>query len=182
MAVARRISARDLAVRGLQLVLPVCLLAAATVAVLGLFRVVSRPATQPVSQQSPTLRLGGAARSTAMPLPSAELRPVAAAPRPTPEPARLTSQVMVVNASTVKGLAGRTAAALRRRGVIVASIGNLDVAARPVIRTVFYPPGDRGQARTLASISGAAVVAPAPRWLQPDGKLVLVVTDAPPTS
>jgi hypothetical protein len=84
--------------------------------------------------------------------------------------------VVVVNASNITGLAGRTAQQLRRRGISVASIGNLAAYARPSARTVFYPPGDRDQARLLATLADAPAVAPAPTWLAQGGRLVLVVT------
>jgi LytR cell envelope-related transcriptional attenuator len=86
-----------------------------------------------------------------------------------------------MNASGVTGLAGRTATLLRARGVSVAAVGNLntsDSTQRPSTRTVFYPPGGRGQAQTLAVLSDAPAVAPAPGWLPTAGKLVLVLTDA----
>ena len=95
----------------------------------------------------------------------------------------VTSAVDVVNATDVTGLAGRTASALRAHGVVVASIGNLRAALRPEAGTVFYPPGRSSQARTLASLAGAPVVAPTPTWFAARGRLVLVVTDPkPPTA
>jgi hypothetical protein len=93
---------------------------------------------------------------------------------------RLTSAVDVVNASGISGLASRTALVLRSRGVTIAAIGNLAAAVRPGTRTVFYPPGERGQAQALATLADAPTVAPAPSWLQPGGKLVLVVVAASP--
>jgi hypothetical protein len=170
---------RRAAIRLLHLLLPLCLLAAAGVAVQGLFRVERQPQAQPFSEQTPSLRLGGGPTGTA-PLPAAAAVP---GPSPTAPPARspsaaarLTSAVVVVNASNVTGLAGRTAEELRRRGISVASIGNLTAYERPSSRTVFYPPGDRDQARLLATLADAPAVAPAPMWLAPGGRLVLVVT------
>lgn len=165
---------------------------------MGLFRVVSQPAASPVSEQSPSLKLGAAgagakggavvapfAARTKTPSPAAKAtRPAqspagaAAAAQPVTKP--ITGPVVVVNASGITGLAGRTATLLRERGVSVAAIGNLNPAAgqRPTTRTVFYPPGGRGQAQTLAILSDAPAVAPAPHWLQTAGRLVLVLTDA----
>ena len=165
------------AVRLLRYALPVCLVAASVVAAMGLFRVVGRPATEPLSQQAPSLRLGTSRltppRATPTPSPT---------PRPTPRPSPLTpltAPVVVFNASGVSGLAGRTAAALRLHGVNVASIGNLSQAAlRPAAGTaVYYPPGIRSQAQTLAKLSGAATISPAPEWMASAGTLVLVLTD-----
>jgi hypothetical protein len=167
------------AIRLLHLLLPLCLLAAAGVAVQGLFRVVRQPQAQPLSEQTPSLRLGGVSASPA-PLPAAAAAPTPLpTPRPAPSPAtapRLTSPVVVVNASDITGLAGRTAQELRRHGISVASIGNLTAYERPSAGTVFYPPGDRDQARLLATLADAPAVAPAPGWLVQGGKLVLVVT------
>ncbi len=160
----------------LRLLLPACLVAATCVAAFGLFHVVSRPANQPASEQAPSLRLGaGRTVTTAPPTPAAPPKPT---PRPTPL-APLTAPVAVFNASGVTGLAGRTATALRLRGVNVASIGNLSAARRPAIGpAVYYPPGIRSQAQTLARLSGAATIAPAPAGLGAAGTLVLVLTDS----
>ena len=169
----------------LRMLLPVCVLAATVVAVMGLLRVGGQPAATPVSQDSPSLRLGAAGGGTDD---APNVVPPAAVPTRTPSPAPATPQapapepvtksVVVINASAISGLAGRTANALRLRGVSVAAVGNLSAARRPVTRTVFYPPGGLAQAQTLATLTDAPSVAPAPGWLPPDGKLVLVVTDS----
>jgi hypothetical protein len=113
--------------------------------------------------------------STPTPAPTAS--PTRAAPVAAAEP--VTASVEVFNASGVSGLAGRTAEALRLRGIHVASIGNLDPAPAPVAAmAVYYPPGIRGQAQTLARVSGAVTIAPAPTGLASPGTLVLVLTDA----
>jgi LytR cell envelope-related transcriptional attenuator len=168
------------ALRLLRYALPVCLVAASIVAAMGLFRVVGRPATEPLSQQAPSLHLGASpgAASPPVALPTPTPTPT---PSPTPRPrplAPLTAPVAVFNASGVSGLAGRTAAALRLRGVNVASIGNLSQALRPAGTAVYYPPGIRSQAQTLAKLSGATTVSPAPEWLAAAGTLVLVLTDS----
>ncbi len=178
----------------LRLLLPLCLLAATAVAVVGLFRVVGQPAASPVSQESPSLKLGAAANQAPVPLAGApgSTRPAAHAARPASPPVTapvtppasaqpVTKPVVVMNASGITGLAGRTATLLRERGVSVAGIGNLSQTGgtqRPAMRTVFYPPGGRGQAQALAALSDAPAVAPAPNWLQPAGKLVLVLADS----
>ena len=168
------------------------MLAATIVAVQGLFRVVGAPAAQPVSEQSPSLQLGVA--GTAKVAPVVVLPTPIPTPTPTPSPSSspppklkpvaepLTQPVVVINATAITGLAGRTAALLRQRGVTVASIGNLGAADRPSRPTVFYPPGGLGQAETLASLSHAPTVAPAPGWLRSGGRLVLVITDSSPLS
>jgi LytR cell envelope-related transcriptional attenuator len=143
----------------LRIALPLCVVAASCVAAFGLFRDVSKTATQPASQSSPSLRLGAG---------------------PASEP--LTAPVEVFNASGVSGLAERTAEALRLRGVDVAKVANLDPASQHNAGlAVYYPSGIRAQAQTLARVSGAATVAPAPSELAAltsAGTLVLVLTDA----
>jgi hypothetical protein len=166
------------ALRLLRYALPVCLVAASVIAALGLFRVVGHPATEPLSQQAPSLRLGASSRAS-----SRSIAAPTPTPGPTPRPSPLTpltAPVVVFNASGVSGLAGRTAAALRLDGVNVASIANLSQALRPAAGpAVYYPPGIRSQAQTLAKLSGAATISPAPEWLTAAGTLVLVLTDPP---
>jgi hypothetical protein len=167
-------------------VLPLCVVAASIVAVQGLFRVVGQPTAPLASQQSPLLDLAaGAAGAPDRPaIAPASPRPSPTQlPRPPPATRATTSEhvsrpVAVLNASDITGLAERTAVMLRLRGVRVASVGNLSPAQRPSTPTVYYPPGGRGQAQALATLTGAKAVAPAPGWLPPDGRLVLVVTDA----
>jgi hypothetical protein len=143
----------------LRIALPVCVIAASCVAAFGLFRDVSKTETQAVSQSAPSLRLGA-----------------------TPASEPLTAPVEVFNASGVSGLAERTAEALRLRGVDVAKVGNLAPASQQTAGlAVYYPSGIRGQAQTLARVSGAATITPAPSELTAltsAGTLVLVLTDA----
>jgi hypothetical protein len=186
----------------LRILLPLCLLAGTAVAVQGLVRVVGTGQAAPVADRSASLRLGtaGAGRhpvtlphspapapqQTARPAPAGAAPPTPAVPvTPVPvTPVQVTRPVDIVNASDIRGLATRTAAVLRARGVPVASVGNLTPAQHewrgdgPTRPTVFYPPGDDLQARTLATMAHAPVVAPAPRWLPSQGRLVLVVTAA----
>lgn len=175
----------------LRILLPLCLLAGTAVAVKGLVRVVGARQATPVTDHAASLRLGTAAagqRPVTLP------RPPAPAPQqttPIPKqptlkaPVPVTRPVDVVNASDIRGLATRTATVLRARGVTVASVGNLSPAQpgspgdSPTRPTVFYPPGDDLQARSLATMAHAPVVAPAPAWLPSQGRLVLVVTAAP---
>lgn len=167
------------AARLLHLLLPLCILAAAGVAVAGLFRSVAPPPAEPHSDPTPSLRLGGPSAGAVTPLPAATLSPIPhPSPSSTPPPPRVVSPVVVINASNITGLAGRTAQQLRRRGISVAFIGNMETATRPDTRTVFYPPGGQTQAEVLASLANAPAVAPAPVWLREGGKLVLVVTAA----
>ncbi len=161
----------------LRFALPVCVLAASCVAVFGLFRDVSQPAAQAASEPAPSLRLGsgsGAASPSPVPSPSPSRSP---APAASPEP--LTAPVEIFNASGVTGLATRTAAQLRLRGITVAAIGNLTAAPQPAAGTaVYYPPGSRSQAQTLAHLLGAETIAPAPNGFGSAGTLVLVLTVA----
>ncbi len=174
------------ALRLLRYLLPVCLVAASVVAAMGLFRVVGRPATEPLSQQAPSLHLGASTGAfvpaAAIPTPSPAATP-SPSPRPIPKAsplAPLTAPVVVFNASGVSGLAGRTAAALRQHGVNVASIGNLSSPPQPEAGTaVYYAPALRSQAQTLARLSGAATISPAPTGLGSAGTLVLVLTNVP---
>jgi hypothetical protein len=183
----------------LRTLLPLCLVAGTAVAVLGLFRVVGTGNAAPVAEDSASLRLGAAGGGQLLmtlpshPAPAAQQAAKPAAPAPAAGPAqpappvRVTRAVDVLNASDVKGLASRTASVLRARGVTVASVSNLSPAPRgwqgksPTTPTVFYPPGDDQQARSLATLAQAPAVAPAPEWLASQGRLVLVVTAAPPT-
>jgi LytR cell envelope-related transcriptional attenuator len=177
----RGIRVRAAAIRLLRLGLPACVVAASCVALLGLFRVVSRPAAEPASQQAPSLRLGSDA-SPAPRNPVASRRPSLATPAEgssTPPPRALTASVAVFNASGIEGLAGQMATTLQQEGVTVASIGNFNPQLRPAVATVYYPPGIRAQAQTLARLSGAPMVSPAPGWLETAGRLVLVVTSSP---
>ncbi|HEX4017281.1 MAG TPA: LytR C-terminal domain-containing protein [Frankiaceae bacterium] len=173
------------ALRLLRYALPVCLVAASVIAAMGLFRVVGRPVTQPPSQQAQSLHLGASAGASSRPIPvptPAATPTPAQRPAATPSPAvpltPLTAPVVVFNATGVSGLAGRTATALRLRGVNVASIGNLSSAPQPAAgMAVYYAPGIRSQAQTLAEISGAATISPAPEGLGLAGTLVLVLTN-----
>jgi hypothetical protein len=170
-------------VRLLRFLLPLCVVAASVVALQGLFRVVGQPTGRPGSQQPASLDLGAVAAARPViapvsprPAPSPVPRRVPA-PRPSPGE-RLTRPVVVFNASGITGLAGRTAGILRSRGVSVAAVGNLGPRSWPSTPTVYYPPGGRGQAQTLASLAGAKAVSPAPASIRPDGRLILVVTGA----
>ena len=175
--------------RLLRLLLPLCLVIATAVAVQGLWRVLGRTTESAPTQQAVSLQLGAAGSDR----PSAADRPVAAPPEPTraaanrpsttasripTRPVAVTAAVDVINASGISGLARRTATDLRSKGITVASVGNLTTeAGKPAARTVYYPPGAAPQARALASLADAAVVAPAPTGIDPHGKLVLVVTE-----
>lgn len=108
-----------------------------------------------------------------------EASPAAAAPaRIQAVPAPVTSPVAVFNASTVHGLASRAAALLRAKGLVVVAVDNLGGIQKPTLPTVFYAPGQQAQAHTLAALTGARAVTPAPAWIRADGRLVLVVTDS----
>ena len=170
--------------RLLRLLLPLCLVIATAVAVQGLWRVLGRTTESAPAQQAVSLQLGAASAadrpvaSPPEPTRAAANRPSTAASRIPARPVAVTTAVDVVNASGISGLARRTATDLRAKGITVASVGNLTTGAgKPAARTVYYPPGAAPQARALASLAGAAVVAPAPTGIDPHGKLVLVVTE-----
>jgi hypothetical protein len=178
------------ATRFLRYLLPLCLVAATAVAGMGLWRVVGRTSTPSFSQAAVSLTLGAPGKTTAdasaaataanpVPKPSLVASP---APVASPKPVPVTSPVAILNASAIHGLAARLAALLREKGVVVASVDNLRSAHKPGQGTVFYPPGQEDQAQTLASLSGAPAVAPAPDWIAANGRLVLVVTDSSTTS
>jgi hypothetical protein len=162
----------------LRFALPLCVIAASCVAAFGLFRDVSTTPEQAAAQSAPSLRLGtGTRTSVPVPTPTPSPSPAAAPSTAASEP--LTAPVEVFNASGVSGLAGRTAEALRLRGIQVTSVGDLAAASQAAAgMAVFYPPGIRGQAQMLARVSGAVTVAPAPSGLTSAGTLVLVLTDA----
>ncbi len=176
--------------RLLRLLLPLCLVIATAVAVQGLWRVLGRTTETAPTQQAVSLELGA---SSAADRPAAADEPAAAPLEPTraaagrpsttasrvpTRPVAVTAAVDVVNASGISGLARRAATDLRAKGITVASVGNLTTGTgKPAARTVYYPPGAAPQARALARLAGAAVVAPAPTGIDPHGKLVLVVTE-----
>ena len=156
---------------------------------MGLWRVVSRSNEPAVAQTAVSLTLGGPGPLAAAPTSSPTTAPTAsptstpsAAAAPAPRPVPVTSPVAIFNASNTRGLATRTAALLRARGVAVAAVANLSGTRKPFEGTVFYAPGLEAQARTLAGLIGAPAVAPAPDWIPADGRLVLVVTGPSTTS
>jgi hypothetical protein len=170
------------ATRFLRYLLPLCLLAAAVVASQGLLRVISRTNAPAVSQSTVSLTLGASDESAARPADNPKPVPPRPSPAATPAPVPVTSPVAIFNASDIPGLATHTAAFLREQGVVVASVDNLPGSQKPALQTVFYSPGQEAQARTLANLSGAPEVAPAPDWIPADGRLVLVLTDPSITS
>ena len=179
--------------RLLRLLLPLCLVVATAVAVQGLWRVLGRTTGSAPTQQAVSLQLGASSAAdrpaVAAASPPEPTRAAANGPRTTAthtpaRPVGVTAAVDVVNASGISGLARRTATDLRAKGVTVASVGNLRPtgSGKPTARTVYYPPGAAPQARALARLADAAVVAPAPTGIDPHGKLVLVVTEPAETS
>lgn len=124
-----------------------------------------------------------APRTSAVPLSPATTAPLAAAPAPTvaaPAPAasdpRARPDVVVLNNSTVTGLAARAADAARSAGWSVADVGNL--TGRDATTTVYYPDGQERAARALATDVGADQVQPRTSGLSRYGDgLVLVVTN-----
>ena len=149
------------------------MVAATVVAGMGLLRVIDRTNQPSLSQTAVSLTLGGPGRPTPTP-------PITPSPTPasSASPTPVTSPVAVFNASSISGLATRTAALLRERGVTIDAVANLAGSQKLAEGTVFYPPGQAAQARTLAHLIGAPAVAPAPSWIQANGRLVLVVTDS----
>ncbi len=183
------------ATRFLRYLLPISLIAATLVAGQGLLVVLGRTGAPAVSEDPVSLNLGAAGVAPSNPLatvppakvPSPKVsleKPSSshAATRSRPAPPPVTSPVAVFNAGHVRGLAGRAATFLRAHGVVVTTVDNLSSATPLSARTVFYPPGKVGQARTLAALTDTTSVQPAPAWLGGKGKLVLVVTDTSTTS
>jgi hypothetical protein len=164
------------ATRLLHYLLPLCLLAAAVVASQGLLHVISRTSPPAVSSSTVSLTLGAAGEPAARPVDSPKPVTPKRSPAATPIPVAVTSPVAIFNASDVRGLATHIAAFLREQGVVVTSVDNLTGGQKPALQTVFYSPGQQAQARTLANLSGAAEVAPAPDWIPAAGRLVLVLT------
>jgi hypothetical protein len=97
---------------------------------------------------------------------------------PTRKPApvvRPTAPVLVLNNSTVRGLAARSAQRVRNVGFAVRRVGNL--YGRHARTTVYYRPGYADQAWLLAgSLRGTQDVHPAPSWLPGGTPVTLVVT------
>ena len=92
-----------------------------------------------------------------------------------PAPLRPAAPVLVLNNSTVQGLAARSADRVRNVGFAVSGIGNL--YGQHARTTVYYRPGYAAQANLLAgSLRGLQAVTPAPGWLPGRTALTLVVT------
>ncbi|MEO6880142.1 MAG: LytR C-terminal domain-containing protein [Mycobacteriaceae bacterium] len=140
--------------------------------------------TQPTTQPTTTAPM----TTTPVPVPSA---PSPATPAPTtqvlttpapppttvapPTDPRTTVGVVVLNNSTVTGLASRAADAVRADGWTVRVVGNL--TGRSPATIVYYPQGRADAARALAATVGAGSVQPRPDGLPgPGDALVLVVT------
>lgn len=135
------------------------------------------PTTEPPTTQPST--------TTAAPAPTTQApttqAPTTPAPPPTtvapPTDPRTTTGVVVLNNSTVTGLASRAAEDVRADGWTVREVGNL--TGRTPTTTVYYPEGRADAARALAAAVGVGVggVQPRPDGLPGPGEaLVLVVT------
>ena len=143
---------------------------------------------QPQTQSDTTVSATPSA-STDAPIPTAtptaaapSRSPATASPRPspsatavTPPPVRPTAPVLVLNNSTIPGLAARSADRVRSVGFTVPRVGN--VYGKIERTTVYYRPGNRAQGDLLAgSLRGLQAVMPAPDWLPGNTALTLVVT------
>jgi hypothetical protein len=114
-------------------------------------------------------------------LPSPTVSP-SARPKPrttqrTPAPVRVypSVPVAVLNNSTIRGLAARSADRVRNVGFTVRAVGNLYGNVERT--TVYYRPGHLTQGNLLAgSLRGLQAVRPAPSWLPGTTPLTLVVT------
>ncbi|MCW2609773.1 MAG: hypothetical protein QOC93_1095 [Actinomycetota bacterium] len=116
------------------------------------------------------------ARPTTLSIPT---RRATAKPRPTrtaePVVVRPSAPVLVLNNSTVSGLAARSADRVRNAGFAVTGVGNLH--GRYETTTVFYRPGYAEQAWLLAGrLRGMQNVRPAPAGLPGATALTLAVT------
>jgi hypothetical protein len=127
------------------------------------------PATPTAAVPSPTATALARSPATASP------RPQPSAAEATPPPVRPTAPVLVLNNSTIPGLAARSADRVRSVGFTVPRVGN--VYGQIDRTTVYYRPGNRAQADLLAgSLRGLQAVTPAPDWLPGNTALTLVVT------
>jgi hypothetical protein len=139
----------------------------------------------PTAQRS----TAAAASPSAVPSPTVAPSPVAtvvakprATPRRTKAPTRTpapvvrpTAPVLVLNNSTVRGLAARSADRVRNVGFAVRGVGNL--YGRHARTTVYYRPGYAAQAGLLAEgLRGIQDVKAAPSWLPGRSPVTLVVT------
>lgn len=134
------------------------------------------PTTTPPTTSLPTTSLPTTTRVAPAPTTQA---PTTQAPPPTtvesPVDPRTTTGVVVLNNSTVTGLASRAADDVRADGWTVREVGNL--TGRTPTTTVYYPDGRVDAARALAATLGASEVQPRPDGLPgPGDALVLVVT------
>jgi hypothetical protein len=128
------------------------------------------PSFAPSTEATPT------AAPTAIASPT---RRIVATPRATPKPTpvvRPTAPVLVLNNSTVQGLAARSADRVRNVGFAVNGVGNL--RGRYDRTTICYRPGYADQAWLLAGrLRGMQDVVPAPAGLPGTAGLTLVVTE-----
>jgi hypothetical protein len=94
---------------------------------------------------------------------------------PAPPPLRPSAPVLVLNNSTIQGLAARSAERVRNVGFTVRDVGNL--RGRYESTTIYYRAGYADQAWLLAGrLRGMQDVAPAPAGLPGSTALTLVVT------
>jgi hypothetical protein len=140
------------------------------------------PQSAATSEPTPLPSFAASPDVTAMPTPTAlgtPTRRAAATARPTPTKkpeVRPSAPVMVLNASTVRGLAARSAGRVRSVGFAVTGVANYrDGYGRT---TVCYRPGYAEQAWLLAGrLEGMQNVVPAPPGLPGTAALTLVVTE-----
>jgi hypothetical protein len=128
---------------------------------------------------SPTVSSAAAPSPSVSPSPTLPPAPVPTTTSPSPSASRTpevypTARVLVLNNSTVTGLAARTADRVRNAGFDVRGVGNLHGGYDQT--TIFYRPGNREQASLLAKrLRGYQAVQPAPAGLPGRASVTLVV-------
>jgi len=146
-----------------------------------------RPTSPPVASVAPTLRPSSvpsaAVGASTPPASAGPVAPAAVPPAPAsgsstvdtaPAPAR--APLLVLNNSTVTGLAARSARQFAAAGWPIAGVGNLQGDTPET--TVYYPPGLAAAARELAAeFPGIRRVLPRPAGL-PGSGLTVVLTGA----
>jgi hypothetical protein len=87
-------------------------------------------------------------------------RPPKPAPPGKPKLTRARTDVLVLNGSGVSGAAGSAAAVLRRRGYLIAAVGNAQKQSNETRTLVMYRSGYRAEGARLARDAGTRLVSP----------------------
>ncbi len=133
------------------------------------------PTTSPTGSASPSTSPSKSAKPTKSSKPTKSAKPTST-PKPTktktPPVARETP-VVVLNQTSITGLAARTGASLKAKGWTIAGVGNW--RGNVVATTVYYGPGHADEAKLLARDLGANRVLPRVTGMRVD-RLTIILT------